>query len=146
MKYLHVQRRRLTIWNFCISVTSILLSLKTYLHLISFQAGLVIRVMVIFTSVCGASLISATRLVTAAHCQFDGSLTANSMTVVLGTNTIFSGGSRIAATSVVMHPDWNPSTAANDIAIISITAVTFSGKYSKLSITTLTVQATSINL
>ncbi|XP_026730235.1 collagenase-like [Trichoplusia ni] len=91
-----------------------------------YQAGLVIQIFIILTSVCGASLISNTRLVTAAHCYNDGSVTANSFTVVLGSNTLFSGGTRIPTTNIVMHPQWNPSTAANDVAIINIPSVTFS--------------------
>ncbi|KAJ8719648.1 hypothetical protein PYW08_011823 [Mythimna loreyi] len=91
-----------------------------------YQAGLVIQILVIFQSVCGASLISPTRLVTAAHCHNDGVITANSFTVVLGSNTLFSGGNRIVTRDISVHPSWSPSTAANDIAVLRISAVTFS--------------------
>nr|ACR15986.2 serine protease 11 [Mamestra configurata] len=90
-----------------------------------YQAGLVIQVMIIFQSVCGASLISHNRLVTAAHCNNDGSISANSFTVVLGSNTLFSGGNRIVTRDVVSHPNWTPSTAANDIAVLRISSVSF---------------------
>uniref|UniRef100_A0A2A4JGD4 Peptidase S1 domain-containing protein n=1 Tax=Heliothis virescens TaxID=7102 RepID=A0A2A4JGD4_HELVI len=92
---------------------------------VPYQAGLVITIFIIFQSVCGASLVSHNRLVTAAHCQFDGVINANSFTVVLGSNTLFFGGTRINTNDVVMHPNWNPSTAANDIAIIRINSVSF---------------------
>lgn len=92
---------------------------------VPYQAGLVIQVLVIFQSVCGGSIISHNRIVTAAHCNWDGSITANSFTVVLGSNFLFSGGNRITTRDVVMHPNWTPTTAANDIAVLRISSVTF---------------------
>ncbi|XP_068631773.1 transmembrane protease serine 9-like [Battus philenor] len=89
---------------------------------IPYQAGLVIRILFVLTSVCGASLISPTRLITAAHCYHDGSITAQSFTVVLGSNTIFSGGQRISTNNIAVHPNWNPRNAANDIAVLRIQA------------------------
>ncbi|XP_063828628.1 brachyurin-like [Ostrinia nubilalis] len=78
-------------------------------------------------SVCGSSLVSATRLVTAAHCWFDGVNQANLFTVVLGTNFIWSGGLRISTSSVFMHPQWTPSNLSNDIAVIYLPwAISFS--------------------
>ncbi|XP_022826631.1 brachyurin-like [Spodoptera litura] len=92
---------------------------------VPYQAGLVIQVFIIFQSVCGGSIISHNRIVTAAHCNWDGSVTANSFTVVLGSNFLFSGGVRIQTRDVVMHPNWSPSTAANDIAVLRISSVSF---------------------
>lgn len=66
---------------------------------------------------------------TAAHCQHDGLITAQSMTVVLGSNTLFTGGTRITTTDVTMHSEWNPRTTANDIAVIRISTVLLSSKY-----------------
>ncbi|XP_026730700.1 uncharacterized protein LOC113495898 [Trichoplusia ni] len=90
-----------------------------------YQAGLVIQLYFGRTSVCGASIISNTRLVTAAHCNSDGFLTATAFTVVLGSNTLFTGGTRIRTSNIVVHPQWNPNTVANDIAILIIPSVTF---------------------
>ncbi|XP_047533747.1 collagenase-like [Vanessa atalanta] len=92
---------------------------------VPYQAGLVITILFILTSMCGGSVISNTRILTAAHCYTDGVLTAQSFTVVLGSNTIFSGGHRVATTNIAVHPNWNPSNAANDIAVIRIPSVTY---------------------
>ncbi|XP_026730236.1 brachyurin-like [Trichoplusia ni] len=92
---------------------------------VPYQAGLVIEIIPSFTSVCGGSLISATRVLTAAHCKNDGFITASIFTVVLGSNTLFRGGLRIVTNDVVIHPRWDPRIVANDIAVIRINPVCF---------------------
>ncbi|XP_075977378.1 transmembrane protease serine 9-like [Anticarsia gemmatalis] len=87
---------------------------------VPYQVGLVITINWSWTSVCGGSVISNSRVVTAAHCQHDGVNTATGMTVALGTNTIFSGGIRLHTWDVTMHPQWNPNNAFNDIAVIRL--------------------------
>ncbi|KAJ0176011.1 hypothetical protein K1T71_008185 [Dendrolimus kikuchii] len=93
-----------------------------------YLAGLIISFWNIAgSSACGSSLLSQNRLVTAAHCWFDGRNQAWQFLVVLGSNMLFSGGTRIATSSVIMHPQWLPSLLANDVAVIFLpTSVTFS--------------------
>ncbi|XP_026313704.1 brachyurin-like [Hyposmocoma kahamanoa] len=84
-----------------------------------FLAGLIISfVNVAGQSVCGSSLLSANRLVTAAHCWFDGRNQARQYEVVLGSQFIFFGGTRVHTQNVIMHPQWTPATLANDVAMI----------------------------
>ncbi|XP_047534171.1 brachyurin-like [Vanessa atalanta] len=71
------------------------------------------------TSACGSSLISADRLITAAHCwDVPGSLFVRQFVVVLGSQFLFSGGTRIPTSNVVVHPQYDPNFYTNDIAII----------------------------
>lgn len=94
------------------------------------QAALIIDLKDISgNAVCGASLLSSNRLVTAAHCWFDGTNQAWRYTVVLGSVLLFTGGVRVETRDVVTHPEWNPSYIQNDVAVIKLTeSVSFSGK------------------
>lgn len=76
-------------------------------------------------SVCGASLLSNTRLVTAAHCWFDGTNSGRSLTVVLGTIRLFTDGVRIETRDVETHAGFNSNNLNNDIAMITIDHVDF---------------------
>ncbi|KAI8432350.1 hypothetical protein MSG28_004761 [Choristoneura fumiferana] len=80
--------------------------------------GLLINLLSGGLSACGSSLISQNRAVTAAHCWFDGWNQAWQFTIALGTNMLFYGGTRIATSQVVLHPQWNTATLANDVAVI----------------------------
>ncbi|XP_013138333.1 PREDICTED: collagenase-like, partial [Papilio polytes] len=77
-------------------------------------------------SVGGGTLISNTRVLTAAHNLFDGREMVRHVTVVLGSVRIFSGGTRITSNRMEIHSDYDTQTVNNDIAIITINWVNYS--------------------
>uniref|UniRef100_A0A2A4JJ77 Peptidase S1 domain-containing protein n=1 Tax=Heliothis virescens TaxID=7102 RepID=A0A2A4JJ77_HELVI len=91
-----------------------------------FLVGLVITLSSGATSVCGSSMLSNTRALTAAHCWWDGRNQARQFTLVFGSARLFSGGTRVASSSVQMHAAYNPTTLNNDVAIISFSSVPYS--------------------
>ncbi|CAG9583341.1 unnamed protein product [Danaus chrysippus] len=87
------------------------------------------------TSACGSSLISSNRLVTAAHCWDTANYAVRQFVVVLGSQMLFSGGTRIATNNVVVHPRWNRQYLQNDIAIIYLpTNVRFSASIQPIAL------------
>nr|ALE15221.1 chymotrypsin-like serine protease precursor [Diatraea saccharalis] len=87
--------------------------------------GLVITLTTGSTSVCGSSLITNTRSLTAAHCWTDGRSQARQFTVVWSSDRLFSGGTRVNTNQVFMHPQYNTNNLNNDIAIINHGFVNF---------------------
>ncbi|CAH2101572.1 unnamed protein product [Euphydryas editha] len=90
--------------------------IREYLHM----AGLRIQLSDGQLSVCGASLISNTRLVTAAHCWRSRYFTATMFTVILGATIFSTGVVRINTNDVVLHPNFNSTNLHNDVAVIRI--------------------------
>ncbi|XP_075980203.1 collagenase-like [Anticarsia gemmatalis] len=81
--------------------------------------GLVITLTSGATSVCGSSLLTNTRSVTAAHCWRDQRNQARQFVVVHGSNRLFSGGVRTTTSSVSVHGSYNVVNLNNDVAIIN---------------------------
>jgi secreted trypsin-like serine protease len=70
--------------------------------------------------ICGASLVAPNKILTAAHCVAD--TTASRLTFVLGRvnrNDSLSG-EVIGASSIEVHPSYNTSTQAYDVAIVTL--------------------------
>ncbi|KAM3959960.1 collagenase-like [Aphomia sociella] len=105
----------------------------TYLGAYSFFGGLIITLSSEWTSVCGSSLITNTKLVTAAHCWFDGSNQAQEIEVVLGSIKLFYGGTRFTTRDVIPHSGFNENLQ-NDIAIITIDHVNYNDYIQPISL------------
>ncbi|CAD0197881.1 unnamed protein product [Chrysodeixis includens] len=84
-------------------------------------AGLLISLVgIVGNSVCGSSLVSANLAVTAAHCWTDGRNQATQFLVILGSKFLWTGGTRIPTSNVIMHPQYQPANLNNDIAVIKL--------------------------
>ncbi|KAG6450194.1 hypothetical protein O3G_MSEX006451 [Manduca sexta] len=86
---------------------------------IPYQAGIVIH-LPRGQAICGGSLLTNRRVLTAAHCWWDGENQAQRFTVVLGSIRVFSGGLRINTRDIVMHENWQPRIVRNDVAMIRL--------------------------
>ncbi|KAL0828834.1 hypothetical protein ABMA28_003745 [Loxostege sticticalis] len=101
-----------------------------------FMVGIVIHLFSPGTSMCGASLLTNTRSLTAAHCWYDGWLQVHYFTMVFGSRTLHTGGVRIDTTDVEMHPNWNLDNLNNDIAIVRHAFVSYNNNISPIRLPT----------
>lgn len=71
---------------------------------------------------CGATAIDRSWVLTAAHCVRDGDWAprAADIDVLVGTQDLRSGGTRLPVAEIRVHPSWNVNTVRNDLAVLRL--------------------------
>lgn len=82
---------------------------------------------------CGASIISHTKLVSAAHCTYG--VTARTLKVRVGSTVSSDGGQLMQILRIRQHPSYNPATIANDITVLILVAsLSFNGNIAQITL------------
>ncbi|KAL0878439.1 hypothetical protein ABMA27_003537 [Loxostege sticticalis] len=101
-----------------------------------YLGGLMIHLLDGRMSMCGASMLSNTKAVTAAHCWWDGQHQARHFTVVYGSDRLTTGGTRLMTNQVEMHAGFNPLIYSSDIAIITHPRVEYNDYINRILVPT----------
>lgn len=67
---------------------------------------------------CGGAILSASWIITAAHCLEN--ILVSDVIVYAGSNHVWSGTQIKSASYFVVHPNYDPNTMVNDIALIKL--------------------------
>jgi trypsin len=71
--------------------------------------------------VCGASIFNRNHVLTVANCMLNANnmlLAPNQISIIAGDNTINFGRPRTQVQAIYVHPQYNPFTFENDIAVV----------------------------
>lgn len=68
---------------------------------------------------CGGSLIDHNTVLTAAHCVYDETK-PSSVYIRIGSSDRAKGGTRMPASNIIYHENYNPRTIFNDVALIRL--------------------------
>ncbi|CAH0731261.1 unnamed protein product, partial [Brenthis ino] len=96
--------------------------------------GLLVTLTTGARSICGSSLLTNTRVVTAAHCWMTRQSQGRSVEVVFASLNLLSGGVRVTSTNVQMHANYNMDNLNNDIAMIVIPWVGYTNHISNIGL------------